>query len=428
MIPREFPEYGAARYAGVTESGLAVYVFPRTGLRTKQALLAVKFGGCDLRFTHRGKGKEIPPGTAHYMEHKMFDMPGYHAMMKLSAAGAQANAFTSPDKTGYHFSCGESFMDNLAELINFVSTPCFPAESVEKERGIITQEIRMRNDQPGRRVRTELMRALYVRHPIRAGNLGTEEDIARIGPELLYACHEAFCRPDNMVLCCAGEVDPEAVFALASRLLPEKPRRKLPERDLGGEESPAPARVRTETEMPVSMPLFLLGSKLPFAPEGKAWQRRLLLAELSCALFLGDGSPLYAALYGEGLIDRSFSWGTADFPGGAVCAAGGRSADPQGVLGRIVDAAEGFKADRETEERFRRLQKAARGNFIMALDSFFDLCHTQADGHFLGFDGMDAPAVLAGLEPEEAAAFVRDAFRADRLALSVVRPADSGKG
>ncbi len=428
MIPQEFREYGLTRYAGVTESGLQVFVFPRSGLQTKHALLAVRFGGCDLRFTLRGKWKEVPPGTAHYMEHKMFDMPGYHAAMKLSAAGAGANAFTSSDKTGYHFSCAEGFMQDLEELLTYVSTPYFTEESVAKERGIIAQEIRMREDQPGRRVRTELMKALYARHPIREGNLGTEESIARITPDLLYACHEAFYRPENMVLCCAGDVDPEAVFALASRLLPEKPRRKLPERDRGGEEELAPARVRTETEMSVSMPVFLLGSKLPFAPEGKEWQRRLLLAELSCALFLGESSPLYAALYDEGLANRSFSAGVMDFPGGAVCTAGGRSPGPREALGRIVDAAEAFRTDRETAARFRRLQKAARGNFIMALDSLPGLCHTQADGYFMGFDGMEAPMIRDGLEPEEAEAFIRETFRADRLAVSVVRPMESGKG
>ena len=428
MILREFTEFGITRYTGVTESGLTVCVFPRSGLRTKHALLAAKFGGCDLRFSYRGRMKEIPAGTAHYLEHQTFGMPEYNAVMKLSAAGASVNAFTSSDKTGYHFTCDEGFLENLEELITFVTTPHYTEESVAKERGIIAQEIRMRQDQPGRRVRTELLKALYEHHPIREGNLGTEEDIARVTPELLTLCHEAFYRPDDMILCCAGDVDPEAVFALASRLLPEKPRRKMPERDRCGEEGLTPVRVRTETEMSVSMPVFLLGSKLTFAPEGKDWQRRLLLADLSCALFLGESSPLYASLYEEGRINRSFSCGVTDFPGGAVCTAGGRCADPQAVLGRIVDAAESFRTDRETAERFRRLQKAARGNFIMALDSLSGLCHTQADGHFMGFDGMEAPAVLDGLAPEEAAAFIRETFRADRLALSVVRPTESGKG
>ena len=428
MNEREFPEYGLTRCTGVTESGLTVHVFPRKGFQSKFAFLAVKYGGCDLRFTLRGRWKDIPAGVAHYLEHKMFDMPGYSAMEKLTAAGARVNAFTSSDKTAYHFTCTENFLPNLEELLRFVTTPCFTEETVAKERGIIAQEIRMRRDDANRRVNTELFKALYARHPIREGNLGTEESIARITPEILHTCHEAFYRPDNMILCCAGDVDPQAVFALASRLVPDKPRRRLPERDYGGEEGLTPDRVRAEADMPVSMPLFRLGSKLPYAPVGKEWQRRLLLAELSCSLLCGEGSPLYSALFDEGLIGGSFFSGVTDFPGGAVCMAGGRSRDPQGMLGRIVDAAEDFNTDRETAERFRRLQKAAQGNFIMALDSFSGLCHTQADGEFMGWDRMDDPAVLGELTPEEAEAFLKDTFRADRLAISTVRPLDSGKG
>ena len=161
MILREFTEFGITRHTGVTESGLTVCVFPRSGLRTKHALLAAKFGGCDLRFSYRGRMKEIPAGTAHYLEHQTFGMPEYNAAMKLSAAGASVNAFTSSDKTGYHFTCDEGFLENLEELITFVTTPHYTEESVAKERGIIAQEIRMRQDQPGRRVRTELLKALY---------------------------------------------------------------------------------------------------------------------------------------------------------------------------------------------------------------------------------------------------------------------------
>lgn len=427
MKERLFPEYGLSRVTGVTESGLTVHVFPRKGLQTKYAFLAVRYGGCDLRFTLRGRWKEVPAGTAHYMEHKLFDMPGYSAMERLSAAGARVNAFTSADKTAYHFSCTEDFYPKLEELIRFVSTPWFTEEALEKERGIITQEIRMRQDDPDRRVYTELMKSLYARHPIREGNLGTEKDIARITPELLYTCHETFYRPDNMALCCAGDLEPERVFALAERLLPEKSRRKLPERDYGGEENLSPIRLRAETEMPVGGSIFRLGSKLAWPGKGRERQRLLILAELSCGLLCGEGSPLYSELYDLGFIS-GFSAGPSDFPAGAICAVGGRSRDPQEVLGRLVDAAEAFRMEGETAERFRRLKKAARGNFIMALDSFAGLCHTQADGDFLGWDCMDDPAVLDGLLPEEAEAFIRDTFRADRLAISTVRPLENGKG
>ena len=428
MRKEEFPEYGVTRFAGVTESGLAVYVYPRTGFRTKYAFLAAQYGGCDLRFTLRGKWKDTPPGIAHYLEHKMFEMPDYTAIEKLTALGARPNAFTSSSMTGYHFTCTENYLADLEELITFVTTPWFTEESVEKERGIITQEIRMRLDEPGRRVRTELLRSLYARHPIREGNLGTEESIAQITPETLYSCHEAFYRPDNMVLCCAGDIDPEAAFALAERLMPERPKRQLPERDYCGEDSLLPVILRTETQMSVSMPVFLLGSKLPFRGYGRDWAKQLLLADLSCALLLGEDSPLYGALYDEGLINSSFSAAPMDFPEGAVVCAGGRCPDPRAVLGRIADAAEDFTMDREALARFDRLQKAALGNFVMALDSLTGLCHTQADGQFCGWDRMESPKLRKELAPEDAEAFIHDCFRADRLAMSVVRPLDTAKG
>ena len=393
----------------------------------KYAFLAAQYGGCDIRFTQRGRWKDTPAGIAHYLEHKMFEMPGYTAIEKLTALGARPNAFTSSSMTGYHFTCTERFMPCLEELITFVTTPYFTEESVEKERGIITQEILMREDEPGRQARNGLLRALYARHPVREGNLGTAESIAQITPEILYACHEAFYRPDNMVLCCAGDVDPEAVFDLASRMLPEKPRRKLPERDYGGEEGLMPVTLRAEKQMSVSMPVFLMGSKLPFAEDGREWAKRLLLTEMSCTLLLGEGSPLYTALYEEGLIRTGFSAGPFDFPSGAVACAGGRSPDPQAVLGRVVDAAETFRMNLEALARFERLQKAALGDFIMALDSLTGLCHTQADGQFCGWDRMEFPDLCRELTPQDAETFIRESFQADRLAISVIRPPDPGR-
>ena len=428
MTRQDFAQYGMARYSGVTENGLRVHVFPRKGFQTKYAFFAVEYGGCDLRFLNRGRWQDTPAGVAHYLEHKMFEMPDYTAIEKLSALGARPNAFTSSSMTGYHFTSTENFLLCLEELIRFVTTPYFTEESVAREQGVIAQEIRMRADEPGRRVRTELMKSLYARHPIREGNLGTEKSIAEITPEILYACHEAFYRPDNMVLCCAGDVDPEEIFALAERLAPEKPKRRLPERDYGADEGLLPVNLRAEGRMSVSVPVFLLGSKLPFPGYGRDWGKALRLAELSCELLLGEGSPLYAELYGEGLIDRSFSSGPLDYPaGGAVCA-GGRSRDSQAVLGRIADAAEVFRADRDAEERFSRLQKAYLGNFIMALDSLTGLCHTQADGQFCGWDAMELPELCGELSVRDAETFIHDTFRADRLAISAVRPLDPGKG
>ena len=326
----DYPALGETVYEDRLPNGLRLLTVKKPGFHKTFAMFATRYGGADRRFRVGSDWVDTPAGVAHFLEHKMFDMPdGSNVLSELSARGASPNAYTGSDMTAYHITCTDDFADSLEILLRYVSTPWYTAESVAKEQGIIAQEIRMREDQPGRRVRTELMKALYARHPVREGNLGTEESIARITPDLLYGCHESFYRPDNMVLCCAGNVDPESILSLAARLLPEKPRRKPPERDRGEEADLAPVRVRTETEMPVSMPVFLLGSKLPFAPEGKDWQRRLLLAELSCDLFLGEGSPLYAALYDGGAINRSFSAGVTDFPAGESAARAGAARIPR---------------------------------------------------------------------------------------------------
>ncbi len=174
--------------------------------------------------------------------------------------------------------------------------------------------------------------------------------------------------------------------------------------------------------MAVSMPLFMLGGKLQWQPDGRAWTRQLLLTNLCCELFAGEGSPLYSQLYADGLINSSFYAGSADFPHGGFVCAGGRCGDPMAVMGRLTDAAESFRMDGAAEKRFHRLKKTMLGNFIITLDSAEELCHTQADAWFAGFEQLDYPALFDELQPEEAEGVIRECFRPDRLAMSVVRP------
>lgn len=421
MTSREETRSGVRRFEGVTAAGLKVFVYPMPGYQTKYAFFAVKYGGCDRRFQVDGAWQDTPAGIAHYLEHKMFDMPGYNAMERFTALGASPNAFTANDMTGYLFSCTEHFEENLRELLTYVTTPYFTEESVRKEQGIIGQEIRMGDDNPSRRVRKNLMQALYRDHPVRDSIAGTVESIAEITPELLESCHRTFYDPRNMVLCCAGDVAPEKVMKLAELLVPAA-KGKAPRRDYGREEKLTPCTVRTEERMAVSMPLFMLGGKLRWLPDGRAWTRKLLLTDLCCELIAGEGSPLYSELYSAGLINSSFYAGTADFPHGGVVCAGGRCADPMAVMGKLTDAAEHFRLDAAAEARFRRLKKTMLGNFIMTLDSAQELCHTQADAWFDGFEQLEYPALFEELQAEEAEAVIRECFRPDRLALSVIRP------
>ncbi len=416
----EYSRCGVRIHEGKTSAGLQVFVFLMEGFQSKYAFFAAKYGGCDRRFLLDGRWTDTPAGIAHYLEHKMFDMPGYNVMERFSALGASPNAFTGSGMTGYLFSCTEHFDECLRELLTYVTTPYFTAESVQKEQGIIGQEIRMGEDDPSRRVRQNLMRALYRVHPVRDSIAGTVESIAEITPETLTDCHRMFYSPENMVLCCAGDLDPERVFALAEELAAPAP--AAPERDYGPAEDLLPVELRAEEKMAVSMPLFMLGAKLAWEENGEAWARRMILADLSCDLLLGEGSPLYTEMYTGGLINQSFYAGAFDFPRGGVCCAGGRCPDPKAVLARIADAAESFRMDAAARERLERLKRAALGNFLMTLDSTEDLCHTQAESWFGGWERMRFPVILESLGEADVEAFLRETFRADRLALSVILP------
>ena len=416
----EYPRCGIRIHEGKTSAGLPVFVFPMEGFRSKYAFFAVKYGGCDRRFRLNGQWKDTPAGIAHYLEHKMFDMPGYNAMEPFAALGADPNAFTSDSMTGYLFSCTDHFEECLKELLHYVTTPYFTPESVAKEQGIIGQEIRMGEDDPTRRVRRNLMRALYRSHPIRDAIVGTAESIAEITADTLNECHRTFYVPTNMVLCCAGDIDPEWVFAEAEKLNPAE--KDAPDRDYGDVEGMLPAAVRAEEKMPVSMPIFMMGSKLTWKAEGDIWAREMFLADLACDLLMGEGSHLYSELYNGGLINQSFYSGSFDFAHGGVCCAGGRCPDPEAVMARIVDASESFRMDAASRARLERIKKASLGNFIMALDSPEELCHTQAESWFTGWERMQYPAILESIGAADVEAFLNETFRADRLAMSIIRP------
>ena len=202
MESRDYPNIGEKLYSTVLENGLRLNVVPKAGFSTRYAVFADNYGGAHRRFQLEGQTIDTPAGVAHFLEHKMFDLPnGDNALNILSANGADPNAFTSSGVTCYYFQCTEGFEENLRMLLHFVSTPYFTAETVEKEQGIIAQEIMMGEDSPDSAVYYNLMEMLYAHHPVRDKVAGTVESISQITHETLYACHKAFYAPSNMALC-----------------------------------------------------------------------------------------------------------------------------------------------------------------------------------------------------------------------------------
>ena len=211
MVSKAYPRVGETLYHEVLDNGLHIYVDRRPEFQKSFAFFATNYGGMDMKFHLDGQWRDTPAGVAHFLEHKMFDTEDGNALQDLAANGASPNAFTSSAITGYYFESTEKFFDNLKILLSFVSIPYFTQESVDKEQGIIGQEIRMVEDDPDNQVFYALMECLYDHHPIRVPIAGTQESISHITAGTLYACHKAFYTPANMVLTVAGDVDPEQV-------------------------------------------------------------------------------------------------------------------------------------------------------------------------------------------------------------------------
>jgi hypothetical protein len=240
METKRFENIGETLYSAALPNGLRLRVIPKSGYSTSFAAFATNYGGAYRRFRAGGDFIDTPAGVAHFLEHKMFDMPdGDGALSLLSANGADPNAFTSSGMTCYYFESTRSFYENLEMLLKFVSTPYFTAESVEKEQGIIGQEIVMTEDSPDFAVYMNLLKLLYASHPIRDAVAGTVESIAEITPEVLYSCHKVFYNPSNMTLCVAGDVDAEKILETAAAILPADPG-PVPQADFGPAESGVP--------------------------------------------------------------------------------------------------------------------------------------------------------------------------------------------
>lgn len=405
----------------VLPNGLNVYVDVKPGYGRQFAFFAVRCGGMDLRFRGEdGSWVDAPAGTAHFLEHKAFDTKDGGALRRMAASGVDPNAYTTPSMTGYYFESVQDFEENLRCLLSFVSEPWFTQENVEKERGIITQEIWMEEDDPDSEVYERLMEAMYVRHPIRVRIAGSVESITEITPQLLEQCHRTFYRPGNMVLCAAGNIDPERVAAIARGVLPEE-LSSAAQTDWGQPEPGQVGRPYVERTMPVSIPLFQIGFKGTPAPKGGRLRQRLL-AGLACDALFSASAPLYSRLYEQGLINGDFESGYDEAPGCAHLIAGGESRDPKRVLDEVLKEAARLGKEGIDPDLWERLKKAAYGSMVRQLNSLEDICAELVQSHFDGEEFFRFPEQFQSIERSDGEALLRQWCTRERAVLSVVWP------
>ena len=421
MVCKEYPKISERLYTGELPNGLNIFVVPKPGFHKKYAFFATDYGGVDRRFKLAEEWIDTPAGVAHFLEHKMFDTEDGNALEKLSENGASPNAYTSNDITAYHFECINSFFENLETMLSFVSIPYFTPESVEKEQGIITQEIRMIEDDPDYCLYYGLLKSLFKSNPVRDSVAGTVESIGRITADTLYDCHKVFYAPSNMALCVVGDVDPSMVLDKALSILPEQPG-EAPLRDYGAPELRSPETTEAMKTMEVSLPIFLAGNKIEPAALGQGVLWLEIVSSLALEMLCGHSSPLYFRLYAEGLINADFSASFDSAAGIAYAMFGGETRDPMRVFGEVKEEALRLAAHKPDAALFKRIKKAAIGSHIRALNSFDAVASSIIEGHFRGFDAFEALNLLAKVSIDDISVFIRDSLATDNMAISIIKP------
>jgi len=416
-----YPQVGETLYKAKLNCGLSVAVLPRPGFSKKLCYLVADCGAIHTKFTMDGKDFDAPAGIAHYLEHKLFDMPDRDVTEEFARLGAVPNAFTGYDMTAYYFSCAEHFGENLSLLLEFVTTPYFTEQSVAKEQGIIGQEIDMNRDNPDSRLFEMLMAAMYKVHPIHTPILGTKDTIAQITPQVLTDFHRAYYRPDNLFLCVVGDVDPEAVCAMAEEKLKDIACPQVVA--VKDWDEPVSTEVKFATaSMDVALPMFHLGFKSPRLPNGPEGVKQEIIGDLAAEALFGESSRLYLKLYDEGLIDSSFGGGFETVEGMAMLLASGDSEDPEAVRDAILQEAERLAQTGIDDADFLRMKRSALGRRIRGLDSFESTCFRLCAYHFSEFDYFRIPDIYKQVTKEAVQEFIRATVCQDRLCMAVITP------
>ena len=421
MRKYEYPGLGENVCRCVLPNGLNIMVVPRPGFTKRLAYFVTDFGSIHTEFTLDGVEHRVPAGIAHYLEHKMFDLPHRDVSAEFAALGASVNAFTSYDVTAYYFSCTEHFEENLKLLLEFVSTPYFTEESVEKERGIIDQEIGMNTDNPDSQIFERLMPALFENHPVRVPILGTSQSIREITPEDLYLCHRAFYNPANMTLCVVGDVDAEDVARIAEEMLP-KEAAPVGVKKIEWPETMERSYETVEGQMEVAMPMFQLGFRCVSAPNGMESIRQEVVGDLAAEALFGESSRLYLKLYEEGLIDSSFGGGFECLDGCSMLLCGGDSDEPEAVCQLITEEAERIAREGVEEADFLRMKRSALGRRIRELDSFDSTGFRLCAYHMSGVDYFCFPEVYRQVEADEIRQYLAEVVKPARGAVTILYP------
>ncbi len=414
-------DFGEKYFYTKHRSGLDIYVIPKD-FKTSFAMFSTKYGAIDNCFKLAGEKEfhEVPDGIAHYLEHKMFENEdGVDTFSRFAKYGANANAFTSGTMTSYLFSCTDHLKENLEILLDYVSKPYFTPENVEKERGIIGQEIRMYEDHPDSAIYYNLLEALYEKHQTRINVAGTVESIAKITPELLYDCYYTFYNFSNMTLCVSGRADMDMVLDVVDRILPEREQKTIVRHYHS--ENPEVYRRRAEAKFEVAKPMFLIGVKdMDISSDSHVRMKKKAAMGMLTDMLFGSTSPFAIDVYESGLVN-GFDAGYDHGHDSSKILLEGETDDPEAVYGKFLSYLEENRKSGLSREDFTRIQRASYASYIRMFDStklaqsFTYMIHDDCDP----FDYGEA---LRAVTFEDVSDLFGKLFREEYYAMSVINP------
>ncbi|MCU5746759.1 insulinase family protein [Staphylococcus sp. SQ8-PEA] len=360
-------------YQTTMDNGLRLFVIPKPGFQKTYVTYTTQFGSLDSRFKPHGKDDfvTVPDGVAHFLEHKLFEQEGEDLFTQFAEDNAQVNAFTSFDRTSYLFSATDHVERNIKRLLEMVETPYFTDETVEKEKGIIAEEIKMYQEQPAYKLMFNTLRALYHKHPIRVDIAGSVDSISHITKEDLYLCYETFYHPSNMVLFVVGDVDPSAIVNLVQAHESKRNKQAQPRIEREALSDPREVNLpRISEEMRIKSPRLMLGFKTkPIDEPPRKYIQRDLEMTLFYEMVLGEETEFYQYLLNHELIDETFGYQFMLEPSYCFSLITSATDQPQELKELILSELRQRRGKLKDSEGFELLKKQFIGEFISGLNS-----------------------------------------------------------
>lgn len=384
-------------YEKELNNGLRVFIIPKPGFQKTFVTYTTQFGSLDTRFKPIGKDEyvTVPDGVAHFLEHKLFEKEeGEDLFTAFARENAQANAFTSFDRTSYLFSATNHLDSNIIRLLNMVENPYFSEETVEKEKGIIAEEIKMYQEQPSYKLMFNTLRAMYHNHPIRVDIAGSEESIYHITKEDLYLCYETFYHPSNMVLFVVGDVNPEHICELVEAH--ENKRNKVNQSKIEREVMVEPHEVKEKfvsEHMPLQSPRLMIGFKnQPKEHYAKDYVKRDLEMTFFFELIFGEETDFYQTLLNKEIIDETFGYQFVLEQSYSFSIITSSTQNPDLLKSLLLDELKTYRGQLKDQEAFDLLKKQFIGEFISSLNSPEYIANQYSKLYFEGvsvFDMLD---------------------------------------